>query len=246
MSQGFLLCLLLHRWNRGIANIINFTSSIPSLWRSKYILLKKKEAYHSSKWKPFQSFDQNTAHSGDWCKPVLLSQNNKDTTFLGGSLVCMFDKCSPAALQSRPAARWRLQRPSFQPLSCYWAVNSADGSCLCVLIRCVTLNLGIDTWGAAERGVGGGGVAIYRPSIMTFIDDVTTGARGVEVGAPSLNGHPVCSCVIVCAHVHTQSNSMSVCVCVPPLTADLMAAILSFPRQMVHWTMSLAEYSWPL
>jgi len=103
-------------------------------------------------------------------------------------------------------------------------------------------------WHMGRRwaGGGGGGVAIYRPSIMTFIDDVTTGARGVEVGAPSLNGHPVCSCVIVCAHVHTQSNSMSVCVCVPPLTADLMAAILSFPRQMVHWTMSLAEYSWPL
>lgn len=59
-------------------------------------------------------------------------------------------------------------------LSCYWAVNSADGSCLCVLIRSVTLNLGIDTWGDAERGK----AAIYRPSIMTFIDDVTTGAWG--------------------------------------------------------------------
>lgn len=60
-------------------------------------------------------------------------------------------------------------------LCCYWAVNSADGSCLCVLIRTVTLNLGIDTWGDAERGK----AAIYRPSIMTFIDDVTTGARGL-------------------------------------------------------------------
>lgn len=40
-------------------------------------------------------------------------------------------------------------------LSCYWAVNSADGSCLCVLIRSVTLNLGIDTWGDAERGKSG-------------------------------------------------------------------------------------------
>lgn len=59
-------------------------------------------------------------------------------------------------------------------LSCYWAVNSTDGSCLCVLIRSVTLNLGIDTWGDAERGK----AAIYRPSIMTFIDDVTTGAWG--------------------------------------------------------------------
>lgn len=58
-------------------------------------------------------------------------------------------------------------------LSCYWAVNSADGSCLCVLIRSVTLNLSIDTWGDAERGK----AAIYRPSIMTFIDDVTTGAQ---------------------------------------------------------------------
>lgn len=61
-------------------------------------------------------------------------------------------------------------------LSCYWAVNSADGSCLCVLIHSVTLNLGIDTWGDAEQGK----AAIYRPSIMTFIDDVTTGARGFE------------------------------------------------------------------
>lgn len=76
-------------------------------------------------------------------------------------------------------------------LSCYWAVNSADGSCLWVLIRSVTLNLGIDTWGDAEQGK----TAIYRPSIMTFIDDVTTGAWGFETRTQR--------------HTHTRIHSSS-------------------------------------
>lgn len=128
-------------------------------------------------------------------------------------------------------------------LSCYWAVNSWDGSCLCVLIRSVTLNLSIDTWGVAERGK----AAIYRASIMTFIDDVTTGAQAFETHKQFAEGfspfvctsytkthtkqrlsilnstqwHPLCLCVILCVSART-SVSMSVCMCI---TSDSLSNV---------------------
>lgn len=141
-------------------------------------------------------------------------------------------------------------------LSCYRAVNSGDGSCLCVLIRSVTLNLSIDTWGVAERGK----AAIYRASIMTFIDDVTTGAHAFETHKQFAEGFNP----FVCTLKHKPSKGFQswtplngtlwacvwLCVflrvCVSPLTVYLMSAVLLLPRQMVHWTMSLEGYSWPL
>lgn len=48
--------------------------------------------------------------------PPPQKKNNKSTKFLRESLACMLDKCSPAALQSRPAACWRLQQRHFMAL----------------------------------------------------------------------------------------------------------------------------------
>lgn len=76
-------------------------------------------AFYSFRWKHFHNkHNQNTAHSYDWCKTQtkIISQNNKNTKVLWESLVCMFDKCSLAALQSRPAACWRLQQRRFMAL----------------------------------------------------------------------------------------------------------------------------------
>lgn len=84
---------------------------------SKNILDKK--AYYSCKLKLFHSYDQNATHSFDWCKTqtkMIPKNNNKNTKFPRESLVCMFDKCSPAAQQSRPAACWRLQQRRFVAL----------------------------------------------------------------------------------------------------------------------------------
>ena len=148
--------------------------------------------------------------SSDWCRTQTIIIP-KPTTRVG-----KFLRESPDVhvwqMLARPASCWRLRPRGFMAplvtlLSCYWAVNPADGSCLCVLIRTVTLNLGIDTWGDAERRE----AAIYRPSIMTFIDDVTTGARAFETHNTHTHTHTHTVCwdieSICLSLVHTNTHT---------------------------------------
>lgn len=137
-------------WNTTIFNIISFTGTVPSLTSQK--------AFYPVRPPP-------TAVT----KPEHEREHKVPQRIPGVHVLTN-------ARRQRCGLVQQLAEGYSSAVSCYWAVNSADGSCLCVLIRSVTLNLGIDTWGDAERGR----VAIYRPSIMTFIDDVTTGARGFE------------------------------------------------------------------
>lgn len=169
---------------------------------------------------------QPTAVTDAKLKPKRSPQNNnKNTKFLWESLVYMFDKCSPAALQSRPAPCWRLQQRRFAALlllGCkfsgwllslridplrhleprYWHMGRRWAGKSGNL---PTLNYDIHRW-CHNRGTGLSGTHAVRRGIesicLSFVLQ-NTHSNTHQAKAFHPKQHLMAPCVLLCVSVHT-------------------------------------------